>query len=39
MVFYPAVIGWTLLSCWIASLLYRTAVIEEHLWDEEPTHD
>ena len=34
MVFYPAVIGWTLLSCWIASLLYRASRLEEYLWDK-----
>ncbi|WP_020537668.1 cytochrome c biogenesis protein CcsA [Lewinella cohaerens] len=34
MVFYPAVIGWTLVSSWIASLLYRTSQIEEYLWDK-----
>jgi heme exporter protein C len=33
MVFYPAVIGWTLIGGWIASLLYRTARVEESQWD------
>ncbi|WP_367389948.1 cytochrome c biogenesis protein CcsA [Lewinella sp. LCG006] len=34
MVFYPAVIGWTLISCWIASLLYRASRLEEYIWDK-----
>jgi heme exporter protein C len=34
MVFYPAVIGWTLISAWIASLLYRSSRVEEYLWDK-----
>lgn len=37
MVFYPAVIGWTLIGSWIASLLYRSSKIEEQLlenWEE-----
>ena len=32
MVFYPAIIGWTLLGYWIASLVYRfTRLREQHL--------
>jgi heme exporter protein C len=35
MVFYPAVIGWTLIGSWIASLLYRARRVEEQLWEED----
>lgn len=34
MVFYPAVIGWTLIGSWIASLMYRSNKIEEQLMDQ-----
>lgn len=33
MVFYPAVIGWTLMGLWLTTLLYRTRRIQEKLWD------
>lgn len=33
MVFYPAVIGWTLIGLWMASLLYRLRRVQEKLWD------
>lgn len=33
MVFYPAIIGWTLLGFWIAELRIRTKNIEAHLLD------
>lgn len=33
MIFYPAIIGWTLIGCWISSLLYRASKLEEYLWD------
>ncbi|MBS1976037.1 MAG: cytochrome c biogenesis protein CcsA [Bacteroidetes bacterium] len=33
-VFYPAVIGWILLGCWIASLRIRLRRIEERILDE-----
>lgn len=33
MVFYPAVIGWTLIGLWMVTLLYRTKRIQEKLWD------
>ncbi|MEL7247244.1 MAG: cytochrome c biogenesis protein CcsA [Bacteroidota bacterium] len=42
MVFYPAVIGWTLIGSWIASLMYRSSKIEEQLlenWEDSPTVD
>lgn len=29
LVFYPAVIGWTLIACWIATLVYRTRMLQE----------
>ena len=35
MVFYPAVAGWILLGCWIATLRIRTKLIEEKLADLE----
>lgn len=31
MVFYPAVLGWTLIGCWMASLYYRTQRAERLL--------
>ena len=34
MVFYPAIIGWTLIGVWLSSLLYRARQIEEHLLEE-----
>lgn len=34
MVFYPAIIGWTLLGVWMAQLKYRTDRIEEQLLEE-----
>lgn len=33
MVFYPAVIGWTLVGAWMASLLYRAQRIQDELID------
>lgn len=33
MVFYPAIIGWTLIGVWIATLFYRSDRIEEKLYD------
>ncbi len=33
MVFYPAIIGWTLLSFWMASLSYRAMRLQEKLLD------
>lgn len=33
MVFYPAVIGWTLLGLWMTTLLFRMKRIQEKLWD------
>jgi heme exporter protein C len=30
-VFYPAVVGWTLLALWIATLRYRARVVEQKL--------
>ncbi|MEL6357963.1 MAG: cytochrome c biogenesis protein CcsA, partial [Bacteroidota bacterium] len=30
MVFYPAVIGWTLFGGWLASLLYRSRLVEHY---------
>lgn len=35
LVFYPAIIGWTLIGLWMASLLYRARRIEDRLWDDE----
>lgn len=35
MVFYPAIIGWTLLGVWMANLLFRTFQLEEKLWERE----
>lgn len=34
MVFYPAIIGWTLFSFWLAQLLYRYQILQEKV-DEE----
>ncbi|HKK88215.1 MAG TPA: cytochrome c biogenesis protein CcsA, partial [Saprospiraceae bacterium] len=34
MVFYPAVIGWTLLSLWITNLIYRTRRLERKKEEE-----
>jgi len=34
MVFYPAIIGWTLFSFWLAELLYRYQLLQEKM-DEE----
>lgn len=34
MVFYPAVIGWTLLGLWMATLLFRIKRLQEYLWDK-----
>ena len=34
MVFYPAVIGWTLLGVWIGSLFYRYKVMKDHLMEK-----
>lgn len=33
LVFYPAVIGWTLLGFWVASLVYRARRLEALLWE------
>lgn len=38
MVFYPAVLGWTLLACWMASLRFRMSQMEtkiEEKWEED----
>ena len=32
MVFYPAVIGWTLLGVWIATLKIRLTILREKKW-------
>ena len=34
LVFYPAVIGWTLLGFWIASLYYRAEAVKARLWEK-----
>lgn len=34
MIFYPAIIGWTLIGCWISSIMYRASKLEERLWDK-----
>lgn len=34
MVFYPAVIGWTLIGVWISSLIYRMKRIEDQLEED-----
>lgn len=34
MVFYPAIIGWTLLSVWLSNLLYRMKHLELRLLDD-----
>ncbi|MCF8238254.1 MAG: cytochrome c biogenesis protein [Saprospiraceae bacterium] len=34
-VFYPAVIGWTLLGFWMADLLYRLQVIQQRIDDKQ----
>lgn len=33
MVFYPAVIGWTLMGLWMVTILYRIKQIQEKLWE------
>jgi heme exporter protein C len=33
LVFYPAIIGWTLLGVWLASLVYRMKVLQDKLYD------
>ncbi len=33
MVFYPAILGWTLLALWVADLSYRTARLRDKLLD------
>ncbi|MEM6398008.1 MAG: cytochrome c biogenesis protein CcsA [Bacteroidota bacterium] len=38
MVFYPAVLGWTLLACWMASLRFRLSQMQTKIdekWEEE----
>ena len=35
MIFYPSIIGWTLIGLWIANLLYRTDLLQHQLLDEE----
>ncbi|HHS95496.1 MAG TPA: cytochrome c assembly protein [Phaeodactylibacter sp.] len=35
MVFYPAIIGWTLLGVWMASLLYRAIALKEYLFENQ----
>lgn len=32
-VFYPAIIGWTLLGVWLTSLIYRMQVVRDRLYD------
>ncbi len=32
-VFYPAIIGWTLLGVWLASLVYRMQMVRDKLYD------
>lgn len=34
-VFYPAVIGWTLLGFWMSELIIRTRKVEQHLLEDE----
>lgn len=36
MVFYPAVIGWTLLGVWITEVACRLAFVEEKLYENQP---
>lgn len=33
MVFYPAIIGYTLIGLWISQLIYRMSIVQEKLWD------
>ncbi len=35
MVFYPAVLGWTLLGCWMASLFYRIQRLQASIYEDE----
>jgi heme exporter protein C len=35
LVFYPAVLGWTLLGVWIATLRIRIGMLEEKKWNHE----
>lgn len=35
MIFYPAVIGWTLLGVWIGSLFYRALALKERIFEKE----
>jgi heme exporter protein C len=35
LVFYPAIIGWTLIGYWMAQLLFRARKVEERLWEDE----
>lgn len=34
MVFYPAIIGWTLLGVWMANLLYRMDALKEKIYED-----
>ena len=34
MVFYPAIIGWTLMGVWIANLFYRSDLLQEKLYED-----
>ena len=35
MIFYPSIIGWTLIGLWMSNLLYRMELLEYQLIDEE----
>lgn len=35
MVFYPAIIGWTLMGVWMAQLLFRANQLKEHLLERD----
>lgn len=34
LVFYPAIIGWTLIGVWLTSLVYRMQMVREKLYDQ-----
>ena len=35
MIFYPSIIGWTLIGLWLATLLYRVDILRHRLLDLE----
>ena len=35
MIFYPSIIGWTLIGLWMANLMYRTDLLQYRLLDDE----